>query len=657
MYKEGNADMESMHSDHRMDVKQQSNGNDFDKKDSEFGTNTSAFRAVEQIWKHAITPYIYTIPPPLTTRSNKNDSTIRHQSSKQPYVRQVHKVIGNERIYQTIKDDDQINSLRFPDVVYNNKKINGYQSISIEDRRFLLQDDTLFESDENIKKDADLDKKILGNGLIDLTSSCKIMDACEKGLISPISKSDQNDIISVDLFTLSGLQEDEYKKEAYYITSVPGLIVIPNCIPNNLQLTLIRESLENYARRPNVGNLDTHWRLPTGAKIHESSENDATLPYEPNANGIWLILCKLKLNCSVISDKINQIRLKCLTDIEIYEEINEIISFIVEQIPEIENLDTNELSNSLLELVNMSIKKNNTSITSSIVEEQLINKCKIIPLRNNTKNEIITVEEDINIKEIKSSSTDDSYIEDGSNSTESYKLKTKYDIPTDCERTINLLKQSKLEKTFFIDDDGVKVDISSQAVKSLSSLSLANAIQKLRWVSIGMHYHWATLSYHYDRIAKMPTLIESLCKVIVSQLSPAIDFKPESWNAETGIVNFYQHRDSLMAHQDRSEDNMNAPLLSLSLGTSCVFVIGSYSRSDKPVSLLLNSGDVVVMTKQSRHSFHGVPRIFKGHYPSWIEQKQQNNDIDLFNNIAIESCKDFIRNGARININVRQVHS
>lgn len=51
------------------------------------------------------------------------------------------------------------------------------------------------------------------------------------------------------------------------------------------------------------------------------------------------------------------------------------------------------------------------------------------------------------------------------------------------------------------------------------------------------------------------------------------------------------------------------PSLSSSLGQSAIFLIGGQSRQQKPLPLLLRSGDVVVMAGKSRTAYHAVPHV------------------------------------------------
>ncbi|TPW32594.1 alpha-ketoglutarate-dependent dioxygenase AlkB [Martelella alba] len=81
---------------------------------------------------------------------------------------------------------------------------------------------------------------------------------------------------------------------------------------------------------------------------------------------------------------------------------------------------------------------------------------------------------------------------------------------------------------------------------------------------------------------------------------------------EACLVNFYDETAKMGLHQDRDEAEFSAPVLSISLGDSCLFRIGGLSRSDKAQSLKLKSGDIVILGGKSRLAFHGVTRIYPG---------------------------------------------
>jgi DNA oxidative demethylase len=81
---------------------------------------------------------------------------------------------------------------------------------------------------------------------------------------------------------------------------------------------------------------------------------------------------------------------------------------------------------------------------------------------------------------------------------------------------------------------------------------------------------------------------------------------------EACLINFYAASAKMGLHQDRDEADFTAPVVSVSLGDSCLFRIGGEKRSDPTRSFRLNSGDVLVLGGDARLAFHGVDRIYPG---------------------------------------------
>jgi alkylated DNA repair protein (DNA oxidative demethylase) len=82
---------------------------------------------------------------------------------------------------------------------------------------------------------------------------------------------------------------------------------------------------------------------------------------------------------------------------------------------------------------------------------------------------------------------------------------------------------------------------------------------------------------------------------------------------ECCLVNLYEHGKARMGlHRDEDEEALEAPVVSLSLGDTCVFRVGGFARGDKSKSFRLSSGDVLVMGGPARLRFHGVDRVILG---------------------------------------------
>jgi len=78
------------------------------------------------------------------------------------------------------------------------------------------------------------------------------------------------------------------------------------------------------------------------------------------------------------------------------------------------------------------------------------------------------------------------------------------------------------------------------------------------------------------------------------------------------LVNVYGPDARMGLHQDRDEEDFAAPVVSLSLGDTCLFRVGGHKRSDPTRSLKLASGDAIVLGGEARLAFHGVDRIMPG---------------------------------------------
>ena len=118
---------------------------------------------------------------------------------------------------------------------------------------------------------------------------------------------------------------------------------------------------------------------------------------------------------------------------------------------------------------------------------------------------------------------------------------------------------------------------------------------------------------------------------------------------------------TLSAHQDHSEYNMKAPLISISLGSQAIFLIGGQSKSIKPDAICLKSGDIVIMSGQSRFSYHAVPKILKDEnieayftYPTHLSDEFKSSNYYI-NDIEWPWLYEYIKIN-RINLNIRQVY-
>lgn len=81
---------------------------------------------------------------------------------------------------------------------------------------------------------------------------------------------------------------------------------------------------------------------------------------------------------------------------------------------------------------------------------------------------------------------------------------------------------------------------------------------------------------------------------------------------EACLVNYYATGTKMGLHQDRDEQDFEAPVLSISLGDAALFRIGGTTRGGKTTSLKLASGDVLLFGGEARLAYHGIDRILSG---------------------------------------------
>lgn len=104
--------------------------------------------------------------------------------------------------------------------------------------------------------------------------------------------------------------------------------------------------------------------------------------------------------------------------------------------------------------------------------------------------------------------------------------------------------------------------------------------------------------------------------------------------AQACLVNYYAPGARMGLHQDRDEEDLTAPVVSISLGDTGLFRIGGSKRGGRTRSMKLSSGDVVVLGGAARLAFHGVDRIYPG---------------------TSRLLHDWFPDGGRINLTLRRV--
>lgn len=169
-----------------------------------------------------------------------------------------------------------------------------------------------------------------------------------------------------------------------------------------------------------------------------------------------------------------------------------------------------------------------------------------------------------------------------------------------------------------------------------------NLVNKLTWATLGYHYNWDTKEYDPSHHSAFPECLGALSNHVAACLGLKT-FAPDA-----AIVNYYNLKSTLGIHSDYSEKVLNEPIVSISFGQSAIFLIGTAVKTDKPVPIFLRSGDIILLSGESRLAYHAVPAIFE-------DKVEDRFCISNLENNAWKPYHDYIKNH-RINISVRQVY-
>jgi alkylated DNA repair protein (DNA oxidative demethylase) len=81
------------------------------------------------------------------------------------------------------------------------------------------------------------------------------------------------------------------------------------------------------------------------------------------------------------------------------------------------------------------------------------------------------------------------------------------------------------------------------------------------------------------------------------------------------LMNSYEPGTRLSLHRDENERDLDAPIVSVSLGLPATFLFGGHQRADRSRRIGLESGDVVVWGGPLRLVYHGVAPLAEGEHP------------------------------------------
>lgn len=133
--------------------------------------------------------------------------------------------------------------------------------------------------------------------------------------------------------------------------------------------------------------------------------------------------------------------------------------------------------------------------------------------------------------------------------------------------------------------------------------------------TVCLGWHW--LPYRYSRTADdvdgspVTAMPEWLAEMGVRAVHDAYG-EAQDLAFDAALVNFYDDAARMGLHQDK-EERSDAPVVSLSIGDSCMFRFGNTETRGKPYTdVELRSGDLFAFGGPSRFAYHGVPKVLPG---------------------------------------------
>ena len=139
---------------------------------------------------------------------------------------------------------------------------------------------------------------------------------------------------------------------------------------------------------------------------------------------------------------------------------------------------------------------------------------------------------------------------------------------------------------------------------------------------------WVTdrMGYRYDPIdpesSKPWPRIPALFLRLAQDAAEAAGF--QGFSPDACLINRYAPGARVSLHQDKNERDFSAPIVTVSLGVSAIFLWGGLRREDKVERIQLKHGDVMVWGGPSRLRYHGVLPIKENYH-----QLTGNNRISL----------------------------
>jgi alkylated DNA repair protein (DNA oxidative demethylase) len=143
--------------------------------------------------------------------------------------------------------------------------------------------------------------------------------------------------------------------------------------------------------------------------------------------------------------------------------------------------------------------------------------------------------------------------------------------------------------------------------------------------SVCLGWHWEPYAYSKTAddtdgapVKPLPEELVDLARAAVAEAYGPDSAEAATYAPDAAIVNLYAPDSHLGLHQD-GEEPSDAPVVTISLGDSCVFRFAGVGRRKGPFTdLELRSGDLLVFGVPNRRIYHGVPKVKGGTAPAGL---------------------------------------
>ena len=135
---------------------------------------------------------------------------------------------------------------------------------------------------------------------------------------------------------------------------------------------------------------------------------------------------------------------------------------------------------------------------------------------------------------------------------------------------------------------------------------------KVGWISDRNGYRYSKIDPQTGN--SWPAMPDSFLSLAQSAAEEAgfLRYQPDAC-----LINQYRPGNQMGAHQDRDEQDFDAPIVSVSLGIDARFFVIGPERRGKSIPVDLSDGDVLVFGGPARMFYHGVRKLKHAVHPIW----------------------------------------